>query len=209
LRGTWERDQQVTKCIGFDATEDHRMQSGGTYATAKGLKLCPRPDLPDYGARYNVVYPLREYGFNRPRCREIIVEAGLPVPPKSACFFCPAMRQIEILRLAATDPDMYQLAMAMETQYRDGRHFRGDTYWVVKSKHKETAETPPDFECFADSAADARAQFRAQYKDTGKPFKYKLRPLAAVPGLGRQFAWKDIPAFLGAVRDLRRTSIRT
>lgn len=34
-------------------------------------------------------YPLLDLGISRQDCRRIITEAGLPVPPKSACAFCP------------------------------------------------------------------------------------------------------------------------
>lgn len=35
------------------------------------------------------VYPLIELGLDRGDCEKIISDAGLPVPSKSACFFCP------------------------------------------------------------------------------------------------------------------------
>lgn len=124
-------------------------------------------------------------------CREIIKAAGLPVPPKSACFFCPAMRQIEILRLATVDPELYLLAMEMEKLYRGGHHYRGDTFCTVKAVHKETGEKV-SYECFADDIAGARVQFRAAYGDTVSPYRYKVRVYPAVPGLGRSFAWRDV-----------------
>ena len=138
-----------------------------------------------------MVYPLRERGIDRDECSRIIVAAGLPLPPKSACFFCPAMRQIEILQLARVDPDLHALALEMERLYRGGKHFKGDTFWTVKATHKVTGEKEV-FECFADDAAGAREQFRAAYDDTAKPYKYKLRNYPAVPGLGRSFAWQDV-----------------
>lgn len=183
------------------------MRSGGTYATAKGLNLCPRDGLPAYRDRYDVVYPLREYKFDRKTCGQVIVDAGLPLPPKSACFFCPAMHKIEIVRLAATDPDMYLLAVAMEEIYRGGKHFRGDTFWTVRARHKETGEKY-EFGCHADSSAAARAAFRKAYDDTRKPFKYRLDTSAAVPGLGRRFAWGTVDAPLGPSRGVIRTSNR-
>ncbi len=166
------------------------MQGGGTYAVGN-FSICPDPNLPAFKDRYEVLYPLRDYGFNRPRCREIIVAAGLPVPPKSACFFCPAMRQIEIMRLAQVDPDLYLLAIEMEAIYRGGKHFRGDSFWTVKGKHKETGELYVH-ECTATSADMARVSFRTTYDDTAKPFKYVLSAYPAVPGLGRSFAWQDV-----------------
>lgn len=36
-----------------------------------------------------IEYPLLDLGLRRDDCERIITEAGLPVPPKSSCFFCP------------------------------------------------------------------------------------------------------------------------
>jgi hypothetical protein len=190
LRRTWDAGLKVNKCIGFDATEDHRVKTGGTYAVGN-FAICPDPELPAYRDRYNVLYPLRERGYNRARCIEIIRAAGLPVPPKSACFFCPAMKQIEIIRLARVDPDLYRLAIAMEEIYRGGQHFRGDNFWTVKAKRKDTKEVVV-FECLAESAVEARTVFRVNHDDQVKPYRYVLDAYRAVPGLGRDSAWRDL-----------------
>lgn len=167
---------------------------GGTYAVGN-FSICPDPALPAFKDRYDVRYPLREYGFNRKKCGEIIAAAGLPIPPKSACFFCPAMREIEIQRLAVVDPDLYKLAIEMETIYRGGKHFRGDDVWTVKGKHKETGEVY-EMNCHADDIESARTQFRTNYDDLARPYKYVVSACRAVPGLGRSFAWQDVPAEL-------------
>jgi len=39
-----------------------------------------------------IVYPLLDLGLRREACQRIIERAGLPLPPKSACFFCPFHR---------------------------------------------------------------------------------------------------------------------
>lgn len=191
MRRCLESGRRVIKYIGFDATEDHRTQGGGTYAVPKKMAICPEKGLPAYGDRYDIQYPLREWGFDRAKCGEIIRRAGLPIPCKSACFFCPAMRQIEILRLKVVDPDFYALAMEMERLYRGGIHFRGDTFYIVKAKHIRTGETVA-MDLFADNDQDARQQFREAYKDTARPYQWKLRPSRAVPGLGRSFAWSSV-----------------
>ncbi|OKJ72391.1 phosphoadenosine phosphosulfate reductase [Streptomyces sp. CB02460] len=36
-----------------------------------------------------IEYPLLDLGLRREDCEHIIADAGLPVPPKSSCFFCP------------------------------------------------------------------------------------------------------------------------
>ncbi|GFH74079.1 phosphoadenosine phosphosulfate reductase [Streptomyces diastaticus subsp. diastaticus] len=40
-------------------------------------------------AHEDIEYPLLDLGLRRDDCERIIAEAGLPVPPKSSCFFCP------------------------------------------------------------------------------------------------------------------------
>jgi len=40
----------------------------------------------------NVVYPLLDLRLSRADCMRIITKAGLPVPPKSSCWFCPFHR---------------------------------------------------------------------------------------------------------------------
>lgn len=174
------------KCIGFDATEDHRV----TYTTAGGLSVCPDPELPAYSDRYQMRYPLREWGFDRAACGKIIVDAGLPLPPKSSCFFCPAMRDIEIAQLAREEPDLYKLALEMERLYREGRHFRGDNFFTVKAVRPATGEKV-EMGLFGEDAAAVRDQFRTVYNDTAKPFNYKVRVSPAVRGLSRSESWES------------------
>lgn len=177
----------MRKFIGFDATEDHRVKSGGTYAVVKN-NICPAAGLPVYSRRYQVEYPLREWNMTRYDCIETILSAGLPVPPKSACFFCPAMKQIEIEQLKSQEPELYALAIEMERLYRGGHHFRGDDVWTVRAVHKLTKETL-EVEVQAHSPAQARAQFRSQVKDS-RPYQWACKPSRAVPGLGRTFRWE-------------------
>lgn len=186
----------MEKLIGFDATEDHRAKSGGgTYAVSKGLNLCPEKGMPVYADRYDVRYPLREQGIVRERCREIIEEAGLPIPPKSACFICPASKEYEISRLAQVDPAYYCLSIAVEVVYRMGHHFLGDRSFKVKAKHKHTGEKV-EFECEADSVADARYQFRAHIKDLERPYQWQTSVNQAVGGLMFGKPWMSVPAEL-------------
>lgn len=64
--------------------------------------------------RFVYRYFLREWGWDRERCKEEIAAAGLPVPPKSACFFCPAMQPAELLELDRAHPELGDRIMAME-----------------------------------------------------------------------------------------------
>ena len=58
------------------------------------LNFCTYKD--PYAADYEYWYPLQEWGWDREECERQIAAAGLPVPHKSSCFFCPAMKTAEV-----------------------------------------------------------------------------------------------------------------
>lgn len=60
------------------------------------------------------VYPLLEWGWDQNECRAAIGRAGLPQPPKSACFFCPATTKLQVAQLALTEPELFDRAVALE-----------------------------------------------------------------------------------------------
>lgn len=62
--------------------------------------------------------PLIEWGWDRDECVRAIERAGLPIPPKSSCFHCPASKKPEILRMAKEEPDLMRRALAMEDRAR-------------------------------------------------------------------------------------------
>jgi hypothetical protein len=75
--GRWIRDHGATAdapavvAIGISVDEIHRANR----------RRAERHEL--------IAYPLLDLGLNRAGCEMVIREAGLPIPPKSACFFCP------------------------------------------------------------------------------------------------------------------------
>lgn len=68
-----------------------------------------RPD-----PKYEYRYPLREWHWDRDRCKDEIRAAGLPVPLKSACFHCPSTQIDELIWLAKEYPDLARRAVVME-----------------------------------------------------------------------------------------------
>lgn len=64
--------------------------------------------------REDVRFPLIEWKWNQEDCVDAIRCAGLPIPVKSACFFCPSMRKAEVLQLAEEDPELMKRALEME-----------------------------------------------------------------------------------------------
>ena len=64
------------------------------------------------------IYPLREWGWDRARCIAEIAAAGLAVPPKSSCTFCPSLKPAELIQLAKKHPDLARRAVVMEDRAR-------------------------------------------------------------------------------------------
>lgn len=59
-------------------------------------------------------YPLIDLRLNRLDCMRIIEQAGLPVPPKSSCWFCPFHHRDEWKRLKREEPEQFQKAIELE-----------------------------------------------------------------------------------------------
>ena len=94
-RRCWDAGRKPIKAIGYDAGEDYR------------IKI-----LEDKRLRY--WHPLVEWGWDREECRDSVLRAGLGLPPKSACFYCPSSTKSEVLWLAREHPDLFRRAVAME-----------------------------------------------------------------------------------------------
>lgn len=87
----WAQGGKVTKAIGYDDSSADQKRSCAADRTFK-----VKPD-----ERYDYWYPLQEWHWDRARCIREIAAAGLPVPFKSSCFFCPNMKAPEIDALPA------------------------------------------------------------------------------------------------------------
>jgi hypothetical protein len=115
----WQRGQKVVKVIGFDA------------GPSDGRRIrYEHDDLFEYW------YPLHQWGYDRDKCKQIIRDAGLPVPMKSACWLCPASKKPEILWLQQQHPDLLERALEIERNAQDklisvkglGRSFNWESY---------------------------------------------------------------------------------
>jgi len=73
------------------------------------------------------VNPLLDLGLSRSDCRKVIAAAGLPVPPKSSCWFCPFQGQEQWRDRRRRQPELFAKAVALDATLRD-RHMalRGD-----------------------------------------------------------------------------------
>lgn len=88
-----------TKLIGYDNGPKDSRRKINTH------------ESPDFFFRY----PLREeWQMDRVQCEATIRSHGLVVPPKSSCFFCPAMQVVEVEWLFEHHPDLFLMALWCE-----------------------------------------------------------------------------------------------
>ena len=99
VKEVWSKGEKVNKFIGYDADEPHRANR------VLDKKITDKFDMQ---------YPLVKWNMGRNECIESIKNAGLPLPGKAACFFCPSTKAKEVLQLAQTHPDLLARAIAIE-----------------------------------------------------------------------------------------------
>ena len=89
------RPEPINVWIGISADESHR-------AKASRKKWV------------NNVFHLLDHNLTRSDCQAAIVEAGLPLPPKSGCFYCPFQPARQWIKLKAHHPDLVRKAIELE-----------------------------------------------------------------------------------------------
>lgn len=100
----WQAGGKVIRLIGF---EDSPRE-------LKRAKRCSTFNVNDLAAdRYEPWFALQEWGWDRERCKQEIAAAGLPVPPKSSCYFCTAMKPWEVDELT---PDEHRRIVVIEAR---------------------------------------------------------------------------------------------
>ncbi len=100
----WARGGKVVKAIGYDYG----------YRDSRRAHQLRNDD------HYEYVYPLREWQWDRARIKAELRAAGIPIPPKSACYFCPASKPWEIARLVRDHPVLADRIIAIEDAAQAG-----------------------------------------------------------------------------------------
>jgi hypothetical protein len=90
-RDCWSAGLKVRKCIGFeDSPHERRRAQRGCATFAEDLSE---------SSLFELHFPLQDWHWNLDRCLTEIKSAGLPVPQKSSCYFCTAMKPWEVREL--------------------------------------------------------------------------------------------------------------
>jgi len=127
----WTRDHGATPAdpatvaIGFTVDEIHRV--GGS------------PDVP------GVVrdYPLLDLGLRRKDIPAILRDAGLPMPPKSACWFCPMHREETWQTMRQERPELFGRAVALEAMLNERRDTLGKDHVYLTRFGRPLADVIP------------------------------------------------------------------
>jgi hypothetical protein len=79
-----------------------------------------------------LTYPLIDRRIDRAACMGIIERAGLPVPPKSSCWFCPYHTIGAWKKQLQDEPDLFNRAADLETLLNERRSTLGkDPVWMT------------------------------------------------------------------------------
>lgn len=115
----------------IDVIARYQKQHGATSAapcvTGLGISLDEiQRARTDSGIAWQTLeYPLLDLRMYRRDCVRVIEDAGLPVPPKSSCWFCPFHRRDEWKRLKREQPGLFSKAVALEQMLNDRRAMLG------------------------------------------------------------------------------------
>ena len=100
-------------------------------------------------------YPLLEIGYSFLDCQRVIAEHGWPRPLKSSCYFCPFQRSAIWNDMKRRDPDLFQRALDLETNYYTRRPdtrqtvglLQGRPLWKMATGVQTALDLPDDFSC--------------------------------------------------------------
>ncbi|MDK0520355.1 phosphoadenosine phosphosulfate reductase [Streptomyces sp. ML-6] len=91
-----------------------------------------------------ITYPLLDLGLRRTDCVRIISEAGLPVPPKSSCYFCPFHRPETWHDMRRNEPDLFEKSCQLEELLNERRDELGKDHVYLTRFGRPLREAIPD-----------------------------------------------------------------
>lgn len=110
IRAQKPRPQRAVVGLGISIDEHERARDTGWHDRESKSEANPHK----FGFWKQREYPLIELRINRSRAMGIIREFGLPVPPKSSCYFCPFHSRASWIELKRDHPDLFAKAVEVE-----------------------------------------------------------------------------------------------
>lgn len=122
------KNNPATVALGISLDEFQRMRSDSGIAYEK------------------LTYPLVDMRLDRQDCTNIIAHAGLSVPPKSSCWYCPYHSLRVWQEMRQKEPALFEKAVALEQLINDRRATLGkDQVWLT-DKLKPLAQATTELE---------------------------------------------------------------
>lgn len=90
------------------------------------------------------MHPLLDFGLRRSDCHHVIAAAGLPIPPKSACWFCPMKTPEQWMRMRQEDRPLFDEACRLEAEMNVRRAQVGKDPMFMTRFGVPLAEAIPD-----------------------------------------------------------------
>lgn len=118
------------------ATEDNPATVAVGISTDEVERLHNRREEP----AERVEYPLIDLRYNRADCAQIIRDAGLPVPPKSACFFCPFHRPQTWSEMRRDEPELFARSVLLEDTLNERRDRLGKDHVYLTRFNKPLSD---------------------------------------------------------------------
>lgn len=92
-----------------------------------------RGPIDPHHQHYRRRYPLLDLGLSRGDCESVIAAAGLPIPPKSACYFCPFHRPSTWADMRRDEPELFEQSVELERKLNVRRQMLGrDPAWLTR-----------------------------------------------------------------------------
>jgi PP-loop superfamily ATP-utilizing enzyme len=108
-------EKPCVQFLGIDAGEAHR------------AKPSRQPDVEND-------FPLIDAGINRQECKRIIKNAGLCLPRKSGCYFCPFSRISQLRELHQLHPELFEIIVNLEKAHEEKFNKGKEVKFYIKDK---------------------------------------------------------------------------
>lgn len=109
------KDNPATVGLGISLDEFHRMRNDSGISWEK------------------LAYPLIDLRLTRQDCINIIEKAGLPIPPKSSCWFCPFHTLRRWQEMRKQEPELFWKACELEMMLNERRGLSPkDRVWLTR-----------------------------------------------------------------------------
>ena len=110
----------------------------------------------DSGIEYQVLeYPLIDMRITRNDCIKIIQESGLPVPPKSSCYFCPFHSKNFWIEQRRNEPELFKKSVNLEIALNRRRVMLGKDAIYFHSSLRPLSQAVGDQPSLFDEHVDA------------------------------------------------------